>query len=110
MGREREAAWEEVVNAVTDADAAWWPFLFLRPPPHERITALRLLSLSALYGVLGGVMTNAAARAIEPHVDLHPLVFPAAATLGVFLLLQVFAVSWNRRAGRLQAAMARVVA
>jgi hypothetical protein len=95
---------EDAVNALSDMDSGWWPFLFLRPQQDERMTNLRVLMLSLLYGVMGGMLANIALR-ITGEGDashVHFLTFPAGATLGFFVIYRLtFALCWNRRADRL---------
>jgi hypothetical protein len=94
---------EQLVNGLNDTDHGWWPFLFLRPEPDERMTTLRIAALAALYGLLPGVLVNALVRWTGEHGDsLHPLFFPLATTLAFFTLFRfTFAACWNRRADRL---------
>jgi hypothetical protein len=92
---------ERVANYVSDIDLQWWPFLFLRPAPHERMTSARVALLAALYGVLAGVVANVLLTCARERVPSQ-LVFPVATTMGFFVFYRLtFAACWNRRAARL---------
>lgn len=101
---------EQVVNAVSDMDQEWWPFLFLRPEPHERMGSLRVACLAALYGLLGGLFANVMlALSGRTPSAFSPLLFPLGATAGFFLIYRfTFAYFWNRRAARLTRRAPRV--
>ncbi len=92
-----------MVNHVNDMDREWGPFLFLRPERHEPMTFVRVAQLSALYGILAGVVVNVIVRLTGEHPEtLSPLLFPLATTLGFFAIYRsTFAACWNRRAARL---------
>ena len=94
---------ERFVNHLSDHDHGWWPFLFLRPEPEAPMTTARVALLSALYGVLPGLLVNALVRFTGEHAErLHPLFFPVAATVAFFAVFRfTFAACWNRRAERL---------
>ena len=91
---------EDFTNTVNDRDGQWWPFLFLRPPPEQRLTSSRVALLALLYGAFVGALGNLLLLLLGKR--LHPLALPVAAVLGCFSLYRfVFAVCWNRRAARL---------
>jgi len=91
---------EHLIHRHLDDDTEWWPFLFLRPEPHERLSDARVLALAALYGVAGGVLADVLLAARQVHV--HPALFPMASTLALFAVFRVtLAHFWNRRAARL---------
>jgi hypothetical protein len=94
---------ERVMNDVNDMDHQWGPFLFLRPERYERMTSVRVAQLAALYGIAAGLFVNVMVRLTGEHAgSLHPLLFPAATTLGFFAVYRfTFAACWNRRAQRL---------
>jgi hypothetical protein len=98
---------ERFVNELSDADHAWWPFLFLRPAPRERFSSMRVVALAILYGVLPALGANVVARATGDHArTLHPLFFPLATPLLFFALFRfTVAACWNRRADRLARGM-----
>jgi hypothetical protein len=100
---------EQFANYLNDMDREWWPFLFLRPEPHERMSSLRVAALAALYGVLAGLFVNVVLVASGHRADsFNPLLFPVGATLGFFVVYRfTFAYFWNRRAARLSADGAR---
>jgi hypothetical protein len=45
---ERMAGW------LTDMNWGWWPFLYLRPPPHVQLTTARVAKMAIHYGPLVG--------------------------------------------------------
>jgi hypothetical protein len=101
-------ALEDTVNEVSDGAAAWWPFAFLRPAPHERLTSTRVLVLAALYGLFAGLLVDVLARACHRALPVHPGAFPVGMTLALFAVHRfTFAYFWNRRASRLSLARAR---
>jgi hypothetical protein len=106
----------EFLNWVNDQDRQWWPFLFLRPPQHERMSSSRVLGVSALLGLFVGMLTNLAVVLTVPggaaRLAIPPL--PAWLTLPLFtsalffvFFRFTFAASWNWRAGRMAAAKVR---
>ena len=94
---------ERFVNYVSDLDHEWGPLLFLRPARDERMSSARVALIAALYGVLAGCLVDVVVRLSGEHAEsLHPLFFPASATLGFFVVYRfTFAAGWNRRAERL---------
>ena len=102
--RERADELEQLLNWVNDQDGQWWPFVFLRPPPSEKMGSLRVASLSLLLGVFFGVLANIVlvATTSPSAIRPNPLVFPVFTTVGFFFVYRTtFAFSWNRRAARL---------
>jgi len=92
---------ERVANFVSDTDHNWWPFLFLRPSPRERMSFGRIALLAILYGVLAGVVVDVLLRCTHPAAS--PWVFPLGTPIGFFLFYwATFAASWNRRAERMR--------
>lgn len=99
---------ERIVNGLSDDDKGWWPFLFVRPELHEKMTDARVLLLAALYGVFVGVLANVATRFFPHATPMSPLAFPLLTTLSFFVVYRFsFAVFWNRRAARLAESGAR---
>ena len=97
---------EEVVNLFSDMDREWWPFLFLRPAPHERMSSARVLLLATLYGGFVGMLANVmiALGAGGGSLRIPVYVFPLWTTLAFFVVFRTtFAYFWNRRAARLAA-------
>jgi hypothetical protein len=101
---------EAMLNWVSDQDAQWWPFLFLRPAQHERLGTRRVVAVSMLLGVFFGMLVNVVVAWTSPGgpSKLGVLAFPPWLTLPIatsvlfFAFFRVtFAVSWNRRARRL---------
>jgi hypothetical protein len=97
-------ALEDTVNEITDRDWSWWPFLWLRPEKHVRLSLTRIVSLSVLYGVPCSVLMGFAFSLLRAS-SLTERLFSAV----TFPLLFLFAGSvlvapmWNRRAERLRA-------
>jgi len=93
---------EDAINELNDNDSGWWPFLFLRPAPYQRMSAARVLVLSVLYGLPVALLANIAMKATQERPDLHPLLVPAAVVLAFFTFYRLtFAWCWNRRAAQL---------
>jgi len=92
---------EDVLNFLSDIDSNWWPFLFLRPEPYERMTSKRVALLAMLYGVFTGAFMNAM-LAISGHGEGVSLwTFPVWTTVGFFVIYRLtFAYAWNCRAER----------
>jgi hypothetical protein len=96
---------EGMLNWVNDQDRQWWPFVFLRPEPNERMSSLRVAALSFLHGSFFGMLANVAvALTASPSVRPNGFLFPVVTTFGFFVFFRAtFAYSWNRRAERLRA-------
>jgi hypothetical protein len=95
-------AFEDAINALSDQDNGWWPFLHLRPDPSDRMTSWRVLLLAVLYGLPAALLGNIVVKVTRERADLHPLLFPMAVVAGFFVLYRfTFALCWNRRAARL---------
>jgi hypothetical protein len=92
---------ETWLTTLLDLDAAWWPFVALRPREDEPLADTRIFALAALYGVFAGAFTNAVAALAGAAHGLSPFLFPLGATAAFFLLFRfTFAWAWNRRAAR----------
>lgn len=91
---------EELALQIADADRDWWPFLFLRPKPHEKMSSARLLLLSVLYGAMFGVLANVLLAALgEPMPMGSFFAVPVQIAAGLFLAFRfTVAVAWNQRA------------
>ncbi len=96
-------ALESVVNEISDKDRSWWPFLWLRPAKHERMSLRRLVSIAILYGLpCGAALAFLAWLALPnpPNEVAAPIVgFPV---LLLFAGTVVVGPMWNRRAHRLE--------
>jgi hypothetical protein len=106
----------EFLNWVNDQDRQWWPFLFLRPEQHERMSTLRVLAVSGLLGLFVGMLTNLAIVLTERGAVARLAVWPLPAWLTLPLATSAlffvffrftFAVSWNWRASRMTRARVR---
>ena len=90
---------EDVLNAVSDQDWAWWPFLDLRPEAHEPLTTRRVAHMSVCFGPLMALM-------LLPLTFGTLTVLESAAMVLVSIVVtfaiyrSTFAVAWNRRAAR----------
>ncbi len=92
---------ENLANWLNDRDDEWWPFLFMRPAPEERMSSLRVLGLAALYGAPAGALMDAW-TALAGRAHLHPALVPLIATAALFVVFRLtLACAWNRRAARL---------
>lgn len=90
---------QDSLNAVSDQDWAWWPFLDLRPATHEPLTTRRVAHMSLCFGPLMALL-------------LLPLTFGALtlgesigivlATIAITFVVYrfTFAIAWNQRASR----------
>ena len=97
---------EHVVNLFSDMDREWWPFLFMRPAPHERMTSARVALLSTLYGGFVGMLANAiiALSTTAGASRIGVWVFPLWTTASFFVVFRTtIAFFWNRRAERMGA-------
>ena len=103
---------ESLSNAMNDSDSEWWPFAFLRPAQQEPLSTLRCLALSVLYGTPAALLAAICGVALGDAVLARDLLLlPVVVCAITFVLLRVgVAYFWNRRAVRLQMAMARAEA
>ena len=93
---------EDAINELNDYDSGWWPFLFMRPRRHQRMSAARVLVLSALYGLPVALMANIAVKVTHEGPGIHPVLLTAAVVLAFFTFYRLtFGWCWNRRAARL---------
>lgn len=95
---------EGMLNWVSDHDREWWPFLFLRPAPEQRMGSLQVALFSALHGVFWGMLANAlvAITSRGDAAQLSVVTLPACTTVAFFVVFRLtFAHCWNRRARRL---------
>lgn len=106
MSTDVSEALERAINEVTDKDWSWWPFLWLRPEPHERLTLPRLALIALLFGVPCGALMALALSFAGPsaHASFFLAAFP---TLLFFVATTLVGPAWNRRAERLVRARAR---
>ncbi len=93
---------EAWANWLNDLDTEWWPFVFLRPEPYERMTTARVALLAVLYGGFAGTFADAMIALSGKAGALNPWLFPVSVTAIVFVVYRcTFAYFWNRRAARL---------
>lgn len=94
---------ENAVNEVSDKDWSWYPFLWLRPEPYERMTLPRLATISLLYGVPFGALMAVVISFADPARRATAPMFLAAFPMMLFFVASVFVgPMWNRRADRLR--------
>lgn len=95
---------EKAINEISDKDWSWYPFLWLRPEQHAKITLARVVAIAVLYGLpMSGVMCLAL-RHLAPASPQQ--LFAAAVTfplMFLFLGSVVVGPMWNRRAVRVAA-------
>lgn len=95
-------SFEDLLNILCDEDKNWWPFVFLRPERHEKISWWRTAFMALLYGVFSGTLLNALIKLAGEAEGLDPWIFPVGITLGCFALFRLtFMYGWNLRAARL---------
>ena len=100
---------EAAANDVTDSQAPWWPFAFLRPLPEERLSSARVALLAVLQGLPVGLFLIVIDSAARRWAGTHQLTaFLVGVCAAVFLVNRLtLAYFWNRRAERLRALRAR---
>lgn len=95
---------EEAVNEITDKDWNWWPFLWLRPSQHERLSTRLLATLALLYGLPIAGLASVALSIIKPEArELAPWIVALVPLAFFFVASVVVGPMWNRRAERLSA-------
>lgn len=97
-------AFDDAINERSDQDWAWWPFLWVRPEKHERMSFARVAAMATLFGVPCGALASllfaVAMRSTWTTLPLGMICFPLTLYLfGHF----VVARAWNRRAVRVAA-------
>lgn len=96
-------ALEESVNAITDDDASWWPFIWLRPDKHAPLSLRRQCMLAVLYGTPGGLLlAMGSAVLLRRSFSTSALVALAFPMLLLFVATAFVGPMWNRRAQRLR--------
>jgi hypothetical protein len=95
---------ESFMNALTDKDSGWWPFLRLRPQKDQMMTTLMVAKFSCCFGPFYGcVLYLLFALKDEEFSFPRAVIFIAFFTLLFFVLYRItFACFWNKRAKRLQ--------
>jgi len=102
MQHEPLLATDERLNEVSDRDAVWGPFVWLRPEKNRCFSTLRVLAIGALLGLSYGMLMNIGIISIC-RIARQPL--PSLATVPLLLAGIFFAgfqltlgPAWNRRA------------
>jgi hypothetical protein len=96
-----ERFYDRVLNAVSDTDWSWWPFLRLRPAKDAELTWRTVVIVSLLGGILYGVpfgLLLFALHRIPPDGVAIMVGIVSAALFGSGCSVRG---SWNRRATRL---------
>jgi hypothetical protein len=100
---------EAVFIQAADSSGPWWPFGFLRPGPHQRLSSARVAVLSTLQGLpvaLFLVLLDGAARRAEAQQSAAVFLF--AVCVALFAVNRsTLAYFWNRRASYLAVHRAR---
>src|SRR5262245_53467196 len=97
---------ERALNAMTDEDWGWWPFLWLRPRKHVDLGLARLAAIAILQGLpCGAVASLALVLARSGARSAAPWVVAAFPLLLFFLGSVLVGPMWNRRAARLRRAI-----
>lgn len=111
--RSRVSEFMENVEATfiqaADSRGPWWPFTFLRPEPHVRLSSMRVAALAVLQGLPVGLflmLLDGAARKAEARPTMA--VFLAVLCAALFVVNRyTLAHFWNRRAAYLSVHRAR---
>lgn len=100
---------EAVFIQAADSKGPWWPFAFLRPEPHTRLSSLRVAALSVLQGLPVGLflmLFDGAARRTDARQST--VLFLVALCVALFAVNRAtLAYFWNRRAAYLSVHRAR---
>ena len=100
---------EAVFIRAADSEGPWWPFGFLRPSQHQRLSSARIAALSVLQGLpvaLLLVLLDGTARRADSGQGA--VVFLVAVCLALFAVNRAtLAYAWNRRASYLAIHRAR---
>lgn len=97
-------AFERTINAVSDNDSGWWPFLWLRPHRHVPLSLSRLAMMSVLYGAPVGTLLSLGFATYYPSEKvMAPLLAIAFPVLLLLVTTALIGPMWNRRAQRLRA-------
>lgn len=96
---------ERFMNDLTDKDFGWYPFVFLRPQPHEFMDTKFLAKISLYYGPLTGIVMYLGVflGAGDIPFNLLAALICIIAGIPIFFITYrfTFAIPWNRRAERL---------
>ena len=99
----KESGLERRMNALTDMDWGWWPFLALRPAKVQQISLARLGVMSLAFGtVLGGAVLGLIAFTGRIPWRAVPTGIGACVIFFFVVWGAVFLPLWNRRADRLR--------
>jgi hypothetical protein len=94
---------EAVVNHITDKDGTWWPFVWLRPAKHTKLSLARLASIAFLFGLPFGVLLAIIVSLAFPHArSVGPSLAGGFPLFFFFVSTVLIGPMWNRRAKRLR--------
>jgi len=88
---------------LSDLNAVWFPFLFLKPQPHEIITPARRLGMTFCFGIYTAMIWLGWSYAMKQEVsgrDWAISMLRACAFFAVWFRI-VTVPLWNRRARRM---------
>ena len=100
---------ENFINALTDMDWQWYPYLSLRPEKHEIMDSKFIMRVTAYYTPIFGVF-SVLLLFLMPRIyflGIQPPLFALLASLVFFaiaffvIMRLVVATAWNSRAHRL---------
>jgi uncharacterized membrane protein YqjE len=102
-------SFEQRINALSDQDWAWWPLLALRPRREQDLSEARLLAVALLFGGFCAAASVLLLYLLFDDLLVLAALSVAALTFVVFYISARFTLqrSWNRRAARLRAELAR---
>jgi hypothetical protein len=91
---------ERLLNWFSDQDWSWWPFLYLRPAKHERMSTARVAKISLHFSPILTIVLMIVTRQSVTLASVGQTF--VAGVLGFFVASRLtFAVAWNLRAKRL---------
>ncbi len=88
---------------LSDLNAVWFPFLFLKPQPHETITPARRLAMTFCFGIYTALIWLGWSYVMKQEVtarDWGVSILKACAFFAVWFRV-VTVPLWNRRARRM---------
>ena len=94
------------LNALTDKDWGWWPFLSLRPKQTELMTTGRVALISVAFGgfygpLLAAVFSFGRGASLGSFLEMLLRVVVLAPPVFFLTYRLSFAVAWNIRAKKL---------
>lgn len=95
---------EDGHNFLSDTNYVWFPFVFLKPKPDEKIDQTRILKMAPLFGLYFNIFNLARRALVGGEVRFSDFFIEDIYwTIGFYVWFNlVTAFFWNRRALRLQ--------